>query len=85
MGVALGVQPLKSPQSDTWLASGLWRAKRTPGVLGAVGFAVDAATEGFSVALGGADWTGGGDKGAVAWGDGFGAMAVTGAFCGNVP
>jgi hypothetical protein len=38
MGTAPGDQPLKSPHSDTLLAFGLWRAKLTLKVLGAVGF-----------------------------------------------
>ena len=80
MDVALGDQPLKSPHTDTPLASGLWRAKLTLKVLGAVGFATDAATTAFSGDFDGANWAGGGGNGAAGAGAGFGAMAVIGAF-----
>jgi hypothetical protein len=50
MGAALGDQPLNSPQSDTRLASGWWRAKLTPRVVGAVGFAAGAGFVSMAVA-----------------------------------
>jgi hypothetical protein len=80
MGVALGDQPLKSPHKDTPLASGLWRAKLTLRVLGAVGFVADAATAAFSGDFDGGDWTGGCRNGAAGAVAGFGAVAVAGAF-----
>src|ERR1035437_6515189 len=83
MGVAVGDQPLKSPHSDTRLASGLWRAKLTLRVLVAVGFGACSTTGAFSGAVGAADWAGGGGDGAAVAGAGLGAIAATGAFCGG--
>lgn len=82
MGVALGDQPLNSPQSDTRLASGLFRAKLMLGVFVAVGLGACRTTGAFSGAVGGADWAGGGSDGAAVTGDGFGAIAAAGTFCG---
>jgi len=81
MGVALGDQPLNSPQSDTRLASALWTAKLMLRVLVAVGLGDCTTTGAFSGDFGGGDWAGGCGNGAAVAGGGFGEVAVTGAFC----